>query len=303
MTNPTFRLGRKPADPTTPKLRLSALLTGTAPSYPENIDWLSRVGHWPMYLNDRIGDCTCATAGHIIQALSTYGKNVTETITDNDVLDAYVAVSGYNPITGTNDDGAVVQKVLDHWRKNGIGGHKILAFASVDFKNNAELRQAIHIFGNVYLGINFPDTAMEQFHGGKPWDVVPGARIEGGHAINAGYYDVSDNMWKIVTWGKVQSMTQAFWDKYVEEAWVVVSPEWYDLAGKNPEGIDMAAMGDEFTKITGEASPFPAIPPTPSPVVNPTDEAFVKMARSWLSSKPRFYKDFQRKLQKWVDTK
>jgi hypothetical protein len=256
-----------------------------------------------MYLNDRIGDCTCATAGHIIQALSTYGKKTTETITDNDVLAAYTAVSGYNPITGEHDDGAVVQEVLSHWRKVGIGGHKILAFASVDFRNPSELRQATHIFGNVYLGIDFPNTAMDQFNNGEPWDVVDGAYSEGGHAINAGYYDVSDGMWKVVTWGKVQPMTQAFWDKYVEEAWVVVSPEWLDATGRNPEGIDMTAMGDEFTKITGEASPFPASPPAPAPVVNPTDEAFIKVAKAWLSSKPFFYKSFQKKLQAWVDSK
>lgn len=314
MTTPTFRLGRLPADPTTPRLRLSTFLTGTAPSYPENMDWLSKVSNWPMYLNDSLGDCTCAAVGHLIQAFTTYGQGATVAIKDSDVLTAYEAVSGYNPRTGQNDNGAVVQDVLSYWRKTGVGGHKILAFAEVDFKNPDELRQATHLFGNVYLGINFPDSAMEQFNNGQPWDVVPGARSEGGHAINAGYYDVSDNMWKVVTWGQVQSMTQAFWDKYVEEAWVVVSQEWLK-DNKNPEGIDMSVMGDEFTKITGEASPFPVVVPQPPippvvtppipPVVTPpnADMVFMAQAQKFSSGKHVFYKDFQKQLKTWLQSK
>ena len=298
-----FKLGRLPADPTTPKLKLASFLTGAAPvAYPENRDWLSEVSGWPMYLNDRIGDCTCAVAGHLIQVFNQYGQKLDVRVSDNDVLKAYSAVSGYDPVTGRNDNGAVVQDVLDYWRKTGIGGHKILAFAQVDFRNPDELRSALNIFGNIYLGIDFPNTAMDQFFNGQPWDVVPGAYSEGGHAINAGYYDVSDGMWKIVTWGAVQPMTQAFFDEYVEEAWVVISQEWLDANGRNPEGIDMTTLGDEFTRITGELSPFPEVQPTPTPVpdVDPVDEEFAQTLVKWLARKPWFYKDVQSAAQKWL---
>jgi len=301
-----FKLGRLPADPTTPKLKLASFLTApVAPVYPENRDWLSQVSHWPMYLNDRIGDCTCATVGHLIQVFNKYGQKLDVQVTDNDVLNAYVAVSGYDPATGDNDNGAVVQDVLNYWRKSGVGGHKILAFAQVDFNNPDELRQAVNIFGNIYLGIDFPNTAMDQFDNDEPWDVVSGAYSEGGHAINAGYYDVSDGMWKIITWGKVQPMTQAFFDRYVEEAWVVISQEWLDAQGRNPEGIDMATLGEEFTRITGELSPFPAPQPTPSPnpVPNQTDADFTKVLVAWLAKNPWFYKDVQAAAKKWLTTK
>lgn len=270
--------------------------------YPENRDWLSQVTNWPMYLNDRLGDCTCAAMGHLIQVFNRYGQKKDVQVTDSDVLTAYSAVSGYNPKTGAHDDGAVVQDVLDYWRKTGVGGHKILAFAQVDFRNEDELRQALNIFGNIYLGIDFPDTAMNQFNDGLAWDVVAGARSEGGHAINAGYYDVSDKMWKVVTWGQVQPMTQAFFDKYVEEAWVVISQEWLDANGRNPEGIDMQTLGDEFTRITGELSPFPGVQPvpTPTPVTNAVDDEFATALVNWLARKPWFYKDVQAAAQKWL---
>lgn len=299
------KLGRLPNDPTKPRLKLSRFLSATAPTYPENRDYLSKVSHFPMYLNDRIGDCTCATIGHIIQSVTTYGQGETKTITDSDVLQAYEAVSGYDPTTGANDNGAVVQEVLDYWRKNGVGGHKIAAFAEVDINNEDELRAAMNLFGTVYLGIAFPDTAFDQIDNGEPWDVVDGAKIEGGHAINAGYYDVSDNMWKIVTWGQVQPMTQAFWDEYVDEAWVVLTPEWFDANGRNPDGIDMKALGDQFTSLTGEANPFSDVVPTPSPdpAVDSVDQEFATAAKAWLVKHPYYYKPFQSALVTWLDEK
>lgn len=286
-TLPTpFKLGRLPNDPSKPRLKLATLLTGEAPSVPENVDWLSAVEYWPMYLNDRIGDCTCATAGHIIQSITRYGEGVTEVITDSDVLTAYEAVSGYNPYTGENDNGAVVQEVLNYWRKTGIGGHKILAFAEVDYRNEEELRQAVHLFGNLYLGVAFPESGFDQFYNGQPWDVVPGSPIVGGHAINTAWYDVSDAMWKIVSWGKVVEMTEEFWDAYVDEAWVVISEEWLDANGRNPEGIDMTVLAEEFTRITGEPSPFVPQPPEPEA------ESFWDVLEGWLES-------FMRWFQRW----
>lgn len=266
----TFHGGKLPPDPSKPRLKIGRYFTA-APTYPKTVDYLSKVTSWPMYLNDSIGDCTCATTGHIIQAFSTYGQGKTITVSDDDVLSAYEAVSGYNPRTGANDNGAYVQDVLNYWRKNGVGGHKNLAFAAVDFKNKDEVRKATEIFGGVYLGIDFPDTAMDQFDAGKPWDVVAGAKSEGGHAINLGFYDVDTNTYKVVTWGRVQEMTQAFFDKYVDECWVVITPEWLNEQGLTPTGIDLYSLGQDFATLTGEKNPFPqpVVPPAPTPEPSP----------------------------------
>jgi hypothetical protein len=293
-----FYGGRLPENKAKPRLKLAPLLTTL--QFPENKDWYSAVSDWPMYLNDQMGDCTCATAGHIIEQATTYGQKNTVKITDNDVLKAYVDNSGFNPDTGANDNGAVVQDVLNYWRKTGIGGHKILAFARVDESNLDEVRAAINLFGTVYLGINFPKSAMQQFDAGEPWHPVSGSSIAGGHAINAVYYDISDGMYKIVTWGKVQRMTQAFWDAYVEEAWVVISPEWLDANNKNPDGIDMSTLGEQFTQITGEPSPFPKVP---APVTEDPDKVLEDFVRGWLGSGRRYYPLLQKALRNWLATR
>lgn len=217
-------------------------------------------------------NCTCAAAGHMIEQWTEYvGK---ETVIDTSaVLKAYEDVSGYNPDDPSSDQGAVMQDVLNYWRKTGIGGDKILAFAEVDVANLNECRLAIAEFGTLYLGINFPASAMDQFNNGQPWDYVRGSQIEGGHAINAGWYDEPSGMWKVVTWGRVQEMTQEFFSRYVEEAWVVATQDWINATGSAPTGVDVAALGEQFAGLTGEPSPFrPEPQPDPTPVPDPTPE-------------------------------
>lgn len=281
-----FHHGRNPNDPAKPRLRAGRYLVAT--SYPDVVDYLSKVKNWPMYLNDRYGCCTIAGGGHIIQGESTYGQGATQTITNTDVLTAYEAVSGFDPSTGKNDNGAVMQDVLSYWRKTGIGGHKILAFAELDVKNLDEVRQALDTFGSIYIGIDFPDSAMDQFNAGKPWDVVKGSPLDGGHAINGGYYDVNGN-WKVVTWGEVQEMTPAFWDKYVEEAWIVVTPEWLNAQGQSPSGFDLHGLGEELAVLTGGANPFQPSPtpePEPTPTPSDPDSTLAAFLNDWLAKHP-----------------
>lgn len=274
-----FHPGVLPNDPAKPRLKVARFLS--APSYPSSLDYLSKVSNYPMYLNDRIGDCTCAGPGHIIQAESTYGQGSTQTVSDNDVLIAYEANSGYDPATGANDNGAMLQDVLNYWRKTGIGGHQILAFAELDTSNMAEVKAAMSTFGAVYIGFDFPSSAMSQFDKGEPWDVVSGANIDGGHAVHGGAYTDGGN-YKVITWGAVQEMTQAFWDKYVFEAWVVITPEWISANGTSPSGFDLHGLGEELANLTGGTNPFPLAP----------HRGLLQLLHQILSMLTRFWKRF-----------
>jgi hypothetical protein len=302
-----FKGGRLPPDPSKARLTLRNYLTPTG--VPRLVDYLSKVERWPMYDNDKIGDCTCAGIAHVLEAEATYGEGTTVTVTDEDVLTAYEAVSGYNPRTGANDNGARMQDVLSYWRKTGLAGHKILAFAQVDEKDATTLDRALATFGALYVGINFPASAMDQFNAGKPWDVVQGSPIEGRHAIHVGYYGPDEPAsWRLVTWGTVHPMTQKFWESYVEEAWVVITPEWLNAHGTSPEGLDLQALGEDFAQLTGEPNPFPAPEPGPVPQPAPTpvdvvDDALAVTAKRWLAGRPTFYVDVQAALMTWLTGK
>jgi hypothetical protein len=287
----TFRAGRlapHPAD-THPRLRLTPFLTAAA--VPAVVDYIFKVDAWPVYLNDQLGDCTIAAQGHMEEAWSCYGRATTVKVTDQDVLTAYQAVSGYRPGHPNTDNGAVMQDVLSYTRKTGLAGHTIAAYAQLDHQNMTEVKTALYHFGHVYVGVNLPQSAMDQFNAGQPWDVVADdGGILGGHAINLGY--AADGMYKIVYWGRVVDVTPAWWAKYVAEAWTSISLEWLSAAGVSPEGLDLASLGEAFAQLTGEANPFPnptpeppGPGPQPAPSADPLDRALAAALKPWVAER------------------
>ena len=60
-----YRLGRRPNDPTKPRIKLAAHLTGATP--PPLAHWAA-VPTWGMLGNDEWGDCTCAADGHLAES-------------------------------------------------------------------------------------------------------------------------------------------------------------------------------------------------------------------------------------------
>lgn len=272
------KLGRRaPHHPAThPRLTLGEFVA-SAIVVPAVVDYIGDISSWPMYLNDTLGDCTIAAAGHMIEAWLGYAGGDTERpgVTDGEVLAAYEAVSGYRPSQPAIDRGAIMQDVLDYWRKTGVGGHRIGAFAQVDLSNDVEMKKALYLFGHIYVGVNLPEIAESQFDAGTPWTVVDDdGGIAGGHAITIGY--IGTNEYEGITWGRSQAITMDWLAKYGEEAWVAISSDWLSKSGVSPEGLDLHGLGEAFAAMTGEPNPFPSpdpvTPPQPTPGPAPVDD-------------------------------
>lgn len=265
-------LGRNKNDAAKPRLELDAYLNVEELATPSVVDFASEVVSWPMYGNADIGDCTAACVGHQIQAWTCYTGTEVD-IPEPDIIQLYCAVSGYIPGKPSTDNGATVQDTLTYMRKNGVpvAGHKILAFAQL--KDLAKIHDALWMFGSVYLGFDCPESALEQFDADQPWTVVPGSPIAGGHAVPVQYAGTGNVPYQVVTWGRLQGMTQAFVDEYVEEAWVIITNDWLDKNGHTPEGLNLQALGADLAALTGDPNPFPApVPPAPVPVPPPAPE-------------------------------
>ena len=124
------KLGKLPArvDPRT--LSLARYVDrAELPSPPPELDLSAPVADWPMYGNDRLGDCTTAAAGHMIEAWTAAAAGSAVEVTEAAVLAAFEAVKIVDSATG--DEGAVELDVLKLWRSAGIGGHRVGAFARV----------------------------------------------------------------------------------------------------------------------------------------------------------------------------
>jgi len=145
----------------------TALLVKRAlPPAPRSVDWTAKIRSWPMFSNDTLGDCTAAAAAHMIQCWTANASHAF-TPTNVQVIAAYSATGHYVPGNPSTDSGAVELDVLNFWRQQGIAGHKIDAYVAFNPQNFEHARQAINIFGGIYIGLALPLSAQNQ----DVWDV------------------------------------------------------------------------------------------------------------------------------------
>lgn len=239
--------GKLPArhDPRT--LRFADYLYPSLPAPESSADFATKIEKWPMYDNDRIEDCTCAAAGHLIQDwTANVGQPVTPAL--DPIVQAYRDISGYNPEHPSTDKGANVLDVLNYWRKHGIADHKILAYASIEPGNQTQVKDAVELLGGAYIGLQLPKSAENQ----TVWSVPPGGPTgkgaQGsweGHVVPIVAYD--SRTLTIVTWGQLRRMTWQFWGAYCDEAYAIVSPDFR----QPPQGIDLARLQSDLAKVIG----------------------------------------------------
>ena len=178
-------------------------------------------------------------------------------VTDEDVLNEYWAEQGWRPsrcswfsgVRPKPDNGLVMLDSLNSWRKTGwlVGGRRYSIYAYASTLTEVEVKASIYLLGGVDLGIVITQGAMDQFDKGEPWDVIGDAfgEVLGGHAIYGVGYD--EKYLYIVTWGKVQPMTWAFYHRYTDECYAAIDNA--DPSDVNP--IDVNKLDELLKQITG----------------------------------------------------
>jgi len=249
-----LKLGKHVArhDPRT--LLLAAYVTPTLPTPPPSFDLAAKVQAWGMMYNDQIGDCTCAAAGHLIMEWTANAKKKMVTPSDKQIVAAYSAITGYNPATGANDNGAVEIDVLNYWRQTGIAGHKIAAYMALEPSNTNHIMDSVYIFEGCYIGLQLPISAQEQTKNRQPWSVPPGGTNGdgkpgswGGHAVPVVAYDSRGVT--VVTWGTLQLMTWTFWGAYCEEAYAILSTDYLTGKKTTPQGFKMQQLQADLADL------------------------------------------------------
>jgi hypothetical protein len=250
-----LKLGKTPARRGAVTLKFANyLMMPKLPTPPQIFGHEDLVGsNWQMLGNDNYGDCVWAGAAHETML---WNKEVgsSAAFSNTSVLSDYSAVTGFNPNDPNSDKGTDMQVAASYRRKTGVldakgKRHKVAAYLALKIGNIDELALAMYLFGATGIGIKFPESAMTQFKAGKPWDVVAGAKISGGHYI-PGLGRVKNGNIVVVTWGKIQQMTPKFYDKYCDEVVAYISMECLK-GGKNPEGFDVAQLNSDLKAIDG----------------------------------------------------
>ena len=235
-----MKLGKTPATHDYRDLCFSTYRAGPLPPRPKVFGHEGAVASWGMLGNDTVGDCVFAGAAHET-ILWTTETGHPAPFTAASVLSDYSAVTGYDPTDPNSDQGTDVRTALKYRAKTGLldatgKRHRIGAYVRVS--GRIEIEEAVYLFGAAGVGIQFPSSAMDQFNAGRPWSIVSGSPLEGGHyvplvALRGDLY--------CVTWGKLQPLTRAFLTKYCDEAWAILSPEML-TGGKSLEGFDLAQL-------------------------------------------------------------
>lgn len=198
---------------------------------------------YPMADNDRLGDCTIAAVVHTDQATANLTHEPWTYPGDAKVQ------AEYFKLTGGPDSGLVETVVLKAWvAAGGLFGHQLAGFAPIKVKQTNTIMQGVSLCGAVYTGVLIPTPAQQQFADHKPWDLTHTSEdndIEGGHAVPIVGYNKTGPI--VVTWGALQQATWAWWDRYAEEAYAVITAE--VKARGALRGIDFAALDQDLAAL------------------------------------------------------
>jgi len=235
MINAHFPLGKKKAVHSPKTLKLAAY-TVQLPPPPASVDWTGKVPSFPMFANDRVGDCTIAAPGHMEQ-IWTANAGRMFTPTEDQILADYSKITGYNPQDPTTDRGAIELDVLNAWRQNGIAGRKIRAFMACHGLD--DIKQSIALLGGVYFGFALPLSVRNK----TSWDIDDSnpayaeAGSWGGHAVNGAAYDQASIT--VISWGQKLVVSLPFVQRYCDEAYAIVTDDWIEADQKSPSGFNI----------------------------------------------------------------
>ena len=238
----TYKLGKLPVKRDLRTIAFSNILnTAVLPPIPDI--WDVDIGSGTnipegMFGNDKWGDCVIACRANQELRFQVYQQEKVINITTQDCLTEYWSEEAKNDsvscwtkflsnigIAKHADNGLVMLDSLNEYRQKGWNldgeNYKIFAYTALNCKNHNELKQAIYLLDGIQIGVKLPASAQEQFSAGKPWTVVPGSPIEGGHCIyGVGYNDVGPI---IVTWAQKVQTTWEWFDLYCDEMYGLIS--------------------------------------------------------------------------------
>lgn len=189
---------------------------------------------FPMFANDVLGDCTIAGMAH--------GSTVYHGMVNQKHIPAQTEVIRiYNHLSGGVDSGLYLLDVVKYWRSTGIEESKIYAYANVSPHNHEHVKQAIAIFGGLFMGFQCQEKVLDEFRDSKPWQ--PSKKINAGHAVYVTGYNKD---WvDTLTWGTIQLGTWAWWDEHVDECYALLPPE---------AAIEGFTTGFDFARLKADLS-------------------------------------------------
>jgi len=198
---------------------------------------------YSMYGNDKYGCCVLAGAANEHKTWLAETKQKAHFSTRN-VLDAYAAITGWNPKIPESDHGTDLQEAASWRRKVGISDiygkhHTIDSYLALHPGDFNQLKVALYLFGCVGLGLLLHEKAEEEFDKRITWDEGR-ALPNWGHYVPAVGIDLRGNI-VIECWGRIHRMSERYYKEHGDEGalYLDLSRMSKDIS---PEGFDKQAL-------------------------------------------------------------
>lgn len=246
--------GKKPARHDARTLHLGAILNSAAlPPLPDQYDFDDTHPTLPTP-PPPLGNlahpcCVISGRGHQTIRFELSEQGVLPDLTEADVL------AEWRKETNGAEEGLYVLDSLKLWRKEGwrAAGKKydITAFAKVDPTDRERMKTAIYLFDGIGLGVALPFSVTQNLDSTAPWSVpLDPAHAKrdphGGHYVLLTGYDDTGPV--CVTWGRKQSMTWEFVNRYADEAYAIIDgvDDW--LGTNSPINVESLI---QYLKVVG----------------------------------------------------
>jgi hypothetical protein len=161
-------------------------------------------------------------------------------------IQLYQELTGYDPVTGANDEGTEIRARLKFMQKTGIlladgTRHKIGPFVAFDPHDLPTALFVVKHFEAVPIGCEVTEANEEAFQNGWAaghqivWDYVKGSPQAGLHCIVYAGRPTA-HQWAGPNWSKNQHYTEAFNTHQVSEGWAYLTPDRLNKQGLTYEG-------------------------------------------------------------------
>lgn len=236
---PARMLGRLASTPDPRTLRLAKYLKPTLPPPPPFVRWDNEIDDWGVMGNDRHGNCTTVTAAHMRLCWRANELDDTKRLTDEQVIRQARAIGGLN--------GFAILERNRIWRRSGLWGDTLHAYAAVKPADAEQHKHAISLFGASDVGLNMPRAWQDE----NPWGTGDGPAYRpnswGSHSVPLLGYD--ERCAYCCTWGKIQAVTWEAILRYCDEAYALIDNDWTAADGISPSGFDRDALERDLAAL------------------------------------------------------
>jgi hypothetical protein len=207
--------------------------------------------------NDAWGDCVIGGEANHTLRLERVEQRGTIKLADEDAVNRYMALSGAKSPGDANDNGLVVLEANRDWRNNGFltktgRVYKIAAYGELEPTDRQQLRTASYLLHGIHFGFWLPTAAQAMTNQGV-WDYKGETGPEwrpgswGGHLVYSKKFDADSH--EVLSWGMKIRVTNAFIERYADEAWAVVDnlDSW-----KTKQTIDVPKLEKTLSEITAK---------------------------------------------------